>query len=272
MNAPAISVVLPAFNCEAYLGKAIRSVLEQTFTDFELIIINDGSTDNTEFVILSFPDPRIVYLKNPANRGLIYTLNRAIEVAQGNYIARMDADDICLPERLAKQKEFLDKHPEMAVVATTIDYINEKEEKTGSWERDRKIISPEQIRRKMPFENCIAHPTIMIRSGIMKTYKYKSYQENIEDYDLWLRLLNRGLAIAKINEPLVLYRLHSDSVTSVHLKKKNFYFKQLNMKWKLLWHETLSGNLAGYLFLIKFAAFTDLVKGVGKYFKNLFTR
>lgn len=272
MNAPAISVVLPAYNCEAYLGKAIQSVLEQTFTGFELIVINDGSTDNTEYVILSFPDPRIVYLKNAANKGLIYTLNRGIETAQGRYIARMDADDICLPERLKKQKDFLDQHPGTAAVASSIEYINEKEEKTGTWELDRQAITQEQIRRKMPFENCIAHPTVMIRADILKKFKYNSYQKNIEDYDLWLRLLNRGHAIVKINEPLLLYRVHSSSVTSVHLKKRNFYFKHLSMKWKLLWHETLTGHLTGYLFLIKFAAFTDLVKGVGKFFKNVFAR
>src|SRR5262245_7986035 len=131
MNAPAISVILPAYNCEKFIGKAIQSVLQQTFSDFELIIINDGSTDNTETRIEEFNDPRVVYHKNPGNKGLIFTLNKAIELSQGRYIARMDADDSCLPERLAKQKDFLDHHENIAVTATTIDFINEKEEKKG---------------------------------------------------------------------------------------------------------------------------------------------
>ena len=101
MNVPAVSVILPAYNCEKFIGKAIQSVLQQTFTDFELIIVNDGSTDNTESIIYSFDDQRIVYLKNQHNQGLIYTLNKAITEANGKYIARMDADDICLPERIA---------------------------------------------------------------------------------------------------------------------------------------------------------------------------
>jgi glycosyltransferase involved in cell wall biosynthesis len=105
MIVPAVSVILPAYNCEKYIAQAIESVLQQTFTDLELIIINDGSIDKTESIILSFSDPRIIYLKNEINRGLIFTLNKAIEIAQGNYIARMDADDISLPARIGKAKK-----------------------------------------------------------------------------------------------------------------------------------------------------------------------
>ena len=125
MNVPAVSVILPAYNCEKFIGKAIQSVLQQTFSDLELIIINDGSTDKTEFAILAFDDPRIIYIKNQMNKGLVFTLNRCIELAKGKYIARMDADDICLPERFAKQKTFLDQNENIAVVATTIEFINE---------------------------------------------------------------------------------------------------------------------------------------------------
>jgi glycosyltransferase involved in cell wall biosynthesis len=98
MNVPAVSVILQAYNCEKFIGKAIQSVLQQTLTDFEFIIINDGSTDNTESIIHEFNDHRIVYLKNSKNEGLVSTLNKAIANANGKYIARMDADDICLPE------------------------------------------------------------------------------------------------------------------------------------------------------------------------------
>lgn len=272
MNTPVISVILPAYNCEAFIHKAISSVLGQTYTDFELIIINDGSADKTESIIAFFTDTRIVYQKNPENKGLIYTLNRAIDLSRGRYIARMDADDICLPVRLEKQKNFLDQHEKIAAVASTVDFINELGEKTGVWELDRLTVTPEQIKRKMPRENCLAHPTLMIRSDILKKLKYNTYQKNIEDYDLWLRMLNRGYLIGKINEPLLLYRVHTASVTGVHLKEKNFFFKHMVMKWKLLWHETFSGHLSGYMVIIKLSAFADLVKGIGKYFKNLFAR
>src|SRR5215204_1563530 len=122
MNVPAVSVILPAYNCEKFIGIAIQSLLRQTFADFELIIINDGSTDNTESIIHTFNDPRISYFKNPDNQGLVYTLNKAVTHTNGKYVARMDADDICLPERLAKQKAFLDQNGNIAAVASTIEF------------------------------------------------------------------------------------------------------------------------------------------------------
>src|SRR6478752_4840840 len=208
MNVPAVSVILPAYNCEKYIAKAIESVLHQTFTDLELIIVNDGSTDRTEEIIRSFSDPRILYQVNNTNKGLVFTLNKGIDIANGSYIARMDGDDICHPERLAKQKIFLDQNDEITIIASTIDFINEQEEKTSIWELDRQTITPEQIKKAMLKQNCIAHPTVMIRSEVLKKMKYKEYQKNIEDYDLWLRMLNRGYKIAKLNEPLLLYRIH----------------------------------------------------------------
>ncbi len=270
MNAPAVSVILPAYNCEKFIGKAIQSMLQQTFPDFELIIVNDGSSDKTETVIYGFNDPRIIYHKNPENKGLIYSLNRAIELADGKYIARMDSDDISLPGRLEKQKAFLDKSPHISVAATTIDFINQNEEKIGQWDLDRQTITAEQIEKQMPYENCIAHPTVMIRSEVLKTFKYKNYQKNIEDYDLWLRLLNRRYQIEKINEPLLLYRQHDASVTSVHLKKLNPFFKHLRMKRRFLAREILSGHISWFTFRVKGSAIVDFIKGAGKAIKNLF--
>jgi glycosyltransferase involved in cell wall biosynthesis len=270
MNAPAISVVLPVYNCERYLEKAIQSVLDQTFTDFELIIINDGSTDKTEFNILSFTDHRIVYVKNPQNKGLIYSLNRGIEMAQGQYIARMDADDICLPERLEKQKNFLDEHPGIAMTACLAMLIDEKGREKGIRKEDKKTTSPLQIRRKMPYENCIAHPTVMMRSGVFKKLLYKPNQKNIEDYDCWLRLLNRGYAIQKMEVPLLLYRTHEESVTNVHLRKINFFLKHFHMKRRFLARELMEGRINGFTFSVIIAAALDIVKGAGKAIKNMF--
>jgi len=267
MNVPAVSVILPAYNCEKFIGKAIQSVLQQTFTDFELIIINDGSTDNTESIIHEFGDQRIVYLKNSSNQGLVYTLNKAIAHANGKYTARMDADDICLRERLAKQQTFLDQHEDITAVASTIEFINEQEEITGIWELDRQTIIPAQIRRAMLHQNCIAHPTVMMRSEIIKQMKYKEYQKNIEDYDLWLRLLNHGYKIAKLDEPLLLYRIHNASVTSIHLKKANPFFKHFVMKIKFL---TRFSHVRGFAISVFGSAILDLIKGFIKAIKNIF--
>lgn len=267
MNVPAVSVILPAYNCEKFIGKAIQSVLQQTFTDFELIIINDGSTDNTRSVIQTFHDQRILYLENPGNQGLISTLNNAITYAKGKYIARMDGDDISLSERLAKQKVFLDANENITVVASTIEFINEQEEKTGVWELDRQTITPEQIKKAILTQNCIAHPSVMMRSEIMKQLKYMENQKNIEDYDLWLRLLNRGYKIAKLDEPLLLYRIHDSSITSVHLKKTNPFFKHLAMKIKFL---TRFSHISGFSFAVFVSAIMDLIKGIIKAIKNTF--
>lgn len=266
MNVPSVSVILPAYNGEKFIGKAIQSVLQQTLSDFELIIINDGSTDHTESIIYEFKDPRIIYRQNPENKGLIYSLNSAISLAKGKYIARMDADDICLPERLATQKAFLEQHEDIAVVATTIDLVNEKDEKNGVWELDRKTITPVQIKKAILRQNCIAHPTIMIRSEIIKQLKYKEYQKNIEDYDLWLRLLNHGYKIAKLAEPLLLYRVHDTSVTSIHLKKTNPFFKHFLMKIKFL---ARFNHISRFSFNVFGSAILDFIKGFIKTIKNI---
>ena len=271
MNIPAVSVILPVYNCEKYIAKAIESVLHQSFNDFELIIINDGSSDNTESIILSFSDLRIVYLKNESNSGLIFTLNKAIEIAGGKCIARMDADDICLPTRLEKQKKYLDEHLETAMVATTIGFIDENENNKGIWPLDRKIISHNAIRNKMPFENCIAHPSIMIRAAVLKELKYDQRQINIEDYDLWLRLLSRGHIISKIDEPLLSYRIHNESVTNLYLKKKNFFFKHFKMKRIFLAKEISAGRINGFNLIVIASMLVDLIMGTGKAIKKIFT-
>jgi glycosyltransferase involved in cell wall biosynthesis len=266
MNIPEVSVILPAFNSGKYIGRAIESVLRQTFSDFELIVVNDGSTDNTEQVVQSFSDQRIRYVKNPKNEGLIHSLNRAIDLSRGKYIARMDGDDICQPARFAKQKLFLDQNQEVAVVASTIEFINELEEKTGDWKLDKQTITPEQIKRTILKENCIAHPTVMMRSEIIKELKYQRYQENIEDYDLWLRILGRGDKIAKIDEPLLLYRIHANSITGMHLKNANPYFKHLQMKLRFL---SKSKHTSLFSVAVFGSALADLVKGSLKGLKKL---
>ena len=113
MQSPTISIVMPVYNCENYLHEAIKSILEQTYTDFEFIIINDGSEDNSEDIILSYADPRIIYIKNDKNMKIVKTLNKGISLSRGKYIARMDADDICYRDRLEKQLSFMEKHKDI---------------------------------------------------------------------------------------------------------------------------------------------------------------
>jgi glycosyltransferase involved in cell wall biosynthesis len=216
MKDPLVTVLMPVFNAERFLRRAIESVLAQTFTDFELLIINDGSTDQSVSIIQSFQDERIRLVHNKQNSGVITTLNTGIMLAKGKYIARMDADDICVADRLAKQVSYLEEHPGTAVLAAHIMQINAHEEDLGTWDQDVQNSTAAELFRTMAKTNCIAHPTIVIRKQIAQQYLYHKKQKGSEDWDLWMRLLSDGYRIEKLTDYLLKYRIHAASVTSVH--------------------------------------------------------
>jgi len=265
---PQISVIMPVYNAGQYLALAIESVLGQTFTDFELLLINDGSTDNSKQVIASFTDNRIKVLDNEGNKGLVYSLNRGIAAAIGKYIARMDADDICLPDRFQLQYDYLERHTETGLVAGYIHFINEQGDDRGVWALDRKADSPQRIKRYMSSECCIAHPTIMARATWLSKFPYDSRQKAIEDYDLWLRLLAHGMAIAKLNTPVLLYRVHDQSVTQVDNKQVNVFFKIAKCKRLFLATCIREKKINIFTVTVFFKMLADYVKGVGKSIKK----
>lgn len=216
MTTPTISVLMPVYNAQRFLKRAIESVLAQTFTNFELLIINDGSTDKSVSIIESFQDPRIRLVHNQKNSGVIHTLNMGILLAQGKYIARMDADDICFPERFEKQVSYLELHPETAVLASRIIQINADEDELSHWDMDFKVLTREQIYIASAKANCIAHPSVMMRRAIAQIYLYNKKQKGSEDWDLWMRLLSDGQHIDKLPQYLLKYRIHNSSVTAIH--------------------------------------------------------
>lgn len=203
-----VSVLMPVYNTEeVFLREAIESILSQTFKDFEFLIINDGSTNNAEEIILSYKDERIKYIKNEFNIGLIKTLNKGLELVQGEYIARMDSDDISLPERFEKQVKYLDKNPEIQVLGTWFKYFpGNRIVQTAT--------TPKDIKEKMLVSsNEIGHPTAMIRNSVLKKFNAK-YDENalyVEDYALWLSLIDK-VKFANIGEVLLYYRMHKNSI------------------------------------------------------------
>lgn len=227
---PLVSVILPAYNCEKYIAASVSSILQQVYDNFELIVVNDGSTDNTSAVLRSITDQRLRVLNNDGNKGLIFSLNRAVEESRGEFIARMDADDIATNDRIEKQVHWLLHHPDTAAVATCIRIIDENGNEKADWPLDRQTVSASMIRSVMPRENCVAHPTMMVRASILKEYRYSALQQNIEDYDLWLRMLSDGLVIDKIPQPLLYYREHPASITSSHLRNKNPFLKNYHCK------------------------------------------
>jgi glycosyltransferase involved in cell wall biosynthesis len=231
-----ISVVLAVYNGQMYLKEAIDSILSQTFADFEFIIIDDGSTDSTSEIILNYSDPRIVYLKNETNKGLIYSLNRGLSVSKGKYIARMDSDDIALPKRFRKQYDYMESHPETGICGSNVEaFFNTC---------DKKIIirfpkTDHLIRTYTFFQPPFSHPSVMMRRKILidNHLKYSEKYLHAEDYALWVDLLKYTKAY---NIPAVLlrYRIHEKSVTAGTQKDRSFinpiliqeaYFRQNNM-------------------------------------------
>jgi glycosyltransferase involved in cell wall biosynthesis len=206
-----VSVLMPVYNASAYVKEAIESILTQSYKDFEFLIINDGSNDASEELILSFKDPRIRYVKNEKNLGLIHTLNKGIDLCKGDYILRMDADDISLPDRIKKQVEFMDQHPEVGVCGS--DYIQ--------FGKGREIFhqshhAHELILGWTLFNSSVVHPALIMRSSLLKTENpyFNTEYKHAEDYELWSRLIFR-CKFADVPETLLKYRLHSSQVSRV---------------------------------------------------------
>ena len=201
-----ISVVMSVYNAEKYLSEAIGSILSQTLGDFEFILVDDASTDGSPALLERYAalDGRIVLLKNPENIGLTKSLNRGLAVARGEYIARMDADDISVPERFAKQAAFLDAHPDYSFVSCIGRYIDEN----GNPEQLRLFPETnEEIYAMMPKVDAVMHPGVMFRrDDIAKIGNYCEDFRVVQDYDLWFRGMAAGYRFYNIQEPLLLFR------------------------------------------------------------------
>lgn len=233
---PRISVVMPVFNCEKYLDEAISSMLNQTFGDFELIVVNDGSADGTDEVVRKYlGDERLVYKLNESNGGIVDALNLGLELAKADIVARMDGDDIAVPERLEIQYQFLEKNPDIVLVGSYIEliddegnYLSRKEFRTG----------PENIRKIFFYYGPHWHPTVMFRKDIVSSVgRYRKEYELIEDVDLYFRLIFAGFRTDNIPMYLLKYRIHSESsdkrfkekgVLSLRLKRE--MIKEFNVR------------------------------------------
>lgn len=231
MTNPMISVVMPVYNAEKYVAEAVESILQQTYSDFEFIIIDDCSTDSSYKILQEYAakDQRIKLFRNEQNYKQAYTKNRAIEIAQGKYIAFMDADDISLPERFAKQVEFMESHPEIGVCGSLFEpFTNDMNCQLGNMNlpAEHDII---KIYLCM-FYNVIAHPTTIIRKQVFSDRS--NFYNNIfsglaEDYELWSRLAYNGAKFHNIQEPLLLYRFSKNQTTKIYAQKIEESIKQI---------------------------------------------
>ncbi len=203
-KSPAVSVVLPVYNGADYVAGAVQSILDQSWRDFELIVIDDGSTDDSAREVARLHDPRIRFLRQ-ANRGLAATLNRGISLASGRYIARQDHDDLSHPERLEKQVWHLEANPACTMVGTCAEIWNQKGP-TG-----RTLSHPAQsplLKLELLFNNPFVHSSVMIRRDVLLEvggYSEDPDRQPPEDYELWSRLA-RGFEVGNLPETLLIYR------------------------------------------------------------------
>ena len=203
-----VSVIMSVYNGEGHIHDAVQGILAQTFTDFEFLIINDGSTDKTGDILRNFSDPRIKVIDNGANIGITKSVNKGLQLACGEYISRMDHDDIPLPYQLAKQVTFLEQNPGIGMTAGWVDIIDERNNQKSIWKADRDNLIPEDIFFTLFFENCIAQSSIMIRREILKQLGgYNEALRVVEDYELWNRVA-KVTKIKKIPEVLVIRKEH----------------------------------------------------------------
>jgi glycosyltransferase involved in cell wall biosynthesis len=213
LNSPQVSVIMSVKNGEKQLEKAILSVFSQTYTDFEFIIMDDASTDRTSELLSEVHDPRVRLLKNATNLGLTRSLNRAARIARGKFIARMDADDICLPRRFEEQVNFLESHPGHAVVGCSYSIIDDEDRVV------RTLDLPERhqdITADLQTKNVIAHGTVMIRKKVFD--ELEGYDETFtyaQDYEFWLRLIERYKA-ANLKEVLYHWRQSRNSISWIN--------------------------------------------------------
>lgn len=232
METPLISVLLPVYNGEVYLKQAIDSILNQTINDFELIIINDASTDSTERIIMSYNDKRIKYIKNDINLKLIKTLNKGIAIARGRYISRMDADDIAVKNLFQKQVEAFENDQTIDIVnICTYELLQ-----NGTLYRPfplKEYVDSSSLKYIELFENHITHPGVMVKADLMKKYMYKDDDTviNFEDVDLWIRMLWDGCKCITLQEYLLYYRINSAGVTRSFGTKRNVLRVQYNNKF-----------------------------------------
>ena len=217
MSQAAVTVLMPVYNAEPFLREAIDSILNQTFTDFEFVIINDGSSDRSEEIIKSYTDPRIRYYKNEQNLKLIATLNKGIDLVSTPYIARMDADDISSPGRLERQVLFMNDSPDLAICGSWVWIFTDKKKYLLRFPVGRDCVGSFLL-----FGNPLAHPAVIMKQEILNKMglRYDPVCSAAQDFDLWSRCWP-SCAMDNIPQPLIKWRQNPKGVTSSRFAESN---------------------------------------------------
>lgn len=244
---PKISVIMSVYNDEQYLSKSIESILNQSFSDFEFIICDDYSTDKSRDIIEEYAnqDDRIIFFRNEKNLGLATSLNKCIKHAKGKYIARMDSDDISLPNRFEVEYNYLEENPDITVVGCKCHCIDEND----------KIYKEFQIHSgNVSFYDAIKkaqtiHPTTMMRKDALLSvdgYTVNSLTLRAEDYDLWCKMTKKGYKIFNLDTILLLYREGLQG-----MKKRKYKFRIQEAKLKYMWMKKEKVPFSIYLYAVK---------------------
>ena len=225
--APKISVIMPVYNAGKYLRDAIDSILNQTFSEFELFIIDDKSTDNSLEIIKTYKDNRIILIEKPINTGYTDSLNMTIKLARGKYIARMDADDMSVKDRFQKQYDYMEANPNLLLLGSYYQIIGK--EKVFKYPT-----SYEAIKVFSLTQNPVPHPTALIRASVLREYNL-SYNKNFEpaeDFELWTRIINIG-RVENLADICLYYRQHEEQISNIKRERQlaaadNIRITQLN--------------------------------------------
>ena len=209
-NTPKVTVFIPVYNRELYVGEAIESIVAQTFADFEILLVDDGSTDHSVEKIRSFSDPRIRLVCNEGNLGIPKTRNKGVELARGQYMAMLDSDDRAYPERLEKQVAFLDAHPEYAQVGSWCRMMDAQGHVLDKIKRQP--AAPDDIHAQFLFRCAMSNRSIMARTALLKEYGYRNDFPRCQDYELHVRLAKQ-YKLGNIPECLVYGRIHPEQIT-----------------------------------------------------------
>ena len=227
MISPKVTVLMPVYNGEKHLNDAVNSILNQTFKNFEFIIINDASTDGTYEILKSFSDPRIRIYTNKNNMGIAKSLNFGIKMSKGEYLARQDSDDTSTPKRLNKQVYFLDTHPDYAIVGSFARVLNEYSEELRVRKRPTEDAD---IRQYLKTDNCIIHGSVMIRmSSLLNVGLYDESMDKSQDYELWLRL-SKKYKLTNIPEFLYLRKINQEKLGIKYIKEQQIFVTLAKIK------------------------------------------
>lgn len=240
MSKPIITVLMPVYNGKKYLNLAIESILKQTYTDFEFLIINDGSKDESEKIILSYDDKRIVYIKNEYNLGLIKTLNKGINLARGKFIARMDCDDVALPNRLELQLRTFDNDQDLEFISGLPIHLL----KSGLVYKSFRFwpLHTEAIKFENLLEVSFCHPCVMGKTSVFKKYQYSESQDclHVEDFELGMRLSHSNIKMYYTDDYVLYYRKNEEGISLTYRQNQietgfnlAFSFLEKNYSYKL---------------------------------------